>query len=106
MRKIVVVAAVLMVSAVLLYYATIAAVAYIQAPRRIASILNTQWMPLRLEDVPDEYIRDLLAVEDPNFFAHHGIDFSSPGAGKTTITLSKVKQSVLALVLDERIDKK
>jgi membrane peptidoglycan carboxypeptidase len=34
----------------------------------------------------------LLRVEDPSFFQHRGIDFSTPGAGMTTITQSLVKR--------------
>ena len=33
----------------------------------------------------------LLAVEDPAFFRHHGIDLTTPGAGMTTITQGLVK---------------
>jgi membrane peptidoglycan carboxypeptidase len=34
----------------------------------------------------------LLSVEDPNFLHHHGVDFSTPGAGYTTITQGLVKR--------------
>jgi len=34
----------------------------------------------------------LLRVEDPGFFRHRGIDFSTPGQGMTTITQSLVKR--------------
>lgn len=34
----------------------------------------------------------LLAVEDPNFSEHPGVDFSTPGAGLTTITQSAAKR--------------
>ena len=34
----------------------------------------------------------LLAVEDPAFFRHHGVDLETPGAGMTTITQGLVKQ--------------
>jgi membrane carboxypeptidase/penicillin-binding protein len=38
----------------------------------------------------------LLAVEDPNFYGHHGVDFSTPGAGWTTITQGLAKQLYFA----------
>lgn len=72
-------------------------------------------------DLPAGRIEDLLAVEDPGFFDHHGIDVSTPGAGWTTITqglakdlyfdafrpgpLAKLEQSLAALALDARISK-
>ena len=34
----------------------------------------------------------LLKVEDPGFYRHRGIDFSTPGAGMTSITQSLVKR--------------
>ena len=34
----------------------------------------------------------LLAVEDPGFFRHRGVDFSTPGQGKTNLTQSLVKR--------------
>src|SRR5262245_3552880 len=35
----------------------------------------------------------LLAVEDPGFFQHRGVDLSSPGQGMTTITQALVKSA-------------
>ena len=77
--------------------------------------------PLAPDDLPAGRIEDLLAVEDPRFFDHHGIDVGTPGAGWTTITqglakdlyfdafrpgpLAKLEQSLAALVLDARISK-
>jgi len=65
----------------------------------------------------------LLAVEDPRFYEHHGIDLRTPGSGWTTITQGlvkihgyggfepgfahwrKIEQSMVALVVDLRIPK-
>lgn len=62
----------------------------------------------------------LLAVEDPNFSTHPGVDFSTPGAGLTTITQSaakrlafeefhpgigKIRQTGYALGLESRLSK-
>lgn len=33
----------------------------------------------------------LLAVEDPTFYRHHGVDLETPGAGMTTLTQGVVK---------------
>jgi membrane carboxypeptidase/penicillin-binding protein len=77
--------------------------------------------PLRLSDLSAERQQELLAVEDPSFFRHHGIDFSTPGQGFTTITqglvkifyfdrftpgFAKIEQSLIArLVLDPSMSK-
>lgn len=47
---------------------------------------------LKLGDLPPRRIAMLLKVEDPNFFHHRGVDFSTPGAGMTSITQSLVKR--------------
>ncbi|WP_414833179.1 transglycosylase domain-containing protein [Afifella sp. YEN Y35] len=62
----------------------------------------------------------LLAVEDPNFSTHPGVDFSTPGAGLTTITqsaakrlafeefhpgLGKIRQTGYALGMESRLSK-
>lgn len=40
----------------------------------------------------ENHLRILLMVQDPNFYGHSGVDFSSPGAGATTITQSASKR--------------
>jgi membrane carboxypeptidase/penicillin-binding protein len=63
----------------------------------------------------------LIKVQDPGFYAHHGIDLSTPGAGLTTITqaivkklyfdhfksgIAKLKQSLIArFVVNDMISK-
>lgn len=77
--------------------------------------------PLDPSDLPRGRIEDLLAVEDPAFRTHHGIDVSTPGAGWTTIPqglakdlyfdafrpgpIAKLEQSLVAVVLDARVPK-
>jgi len=46
---------------------------------------------LHLNEIPEARIKQLLQVEDPEFYQHHGVDFSAPGAGITTITQAMVK---------------
>ncbi|MDQ3478947.1 MAG: transglycosylase domain-containing protein [Pseudomonadota bacterium] len=47
---------------------------------------------LTLEDLPPRRVDMLLRVEDPGFYRHRGVDFSTPGAGMTSITQSLVKR--------------
>ena len=47
---------------------------------------------LALSDVPPDYIAMLLKVDDPGFYQHRGVDFSTPGQGMTSITQSLVKR--------------
>lgn len=43
-------------------------------------------------DLSAEQLEILLAIEDPAFYRHRGVDLSTPGAGMTTITQGLVKQ--------------
>lgn len=47
---------------------------------------------LSLGDVGNRRLAMLLKVEDPGFWKHRGVDFSTPGAGMTSITQSLVKR--------------
>ncbi|MGY0792084.1 transglycosylase domain-containing protein [Azospirillum argentinense] len=67
-----------------------------------------------------DHLAMLLTVEDPNFVDHAGVDFSTPGAGATTITQSaskrlafekfqpgvgKIRQTGYAMGLESRLSK-
>jgi membrane carboxypeptidase/penicillin-binding protein len=54
--------------------------------------LQSEAMVLDLEDVTERQLDILLKVEDPAFYAHNGVDLSTPGAGITTITQGLVKK--------------
>lgn len=76
-----------------------------------------------LTDLTPERVEILLAVEDPGFRFHHGVDIRTPGSGWTTVTQSivkaygydafapgfahwrKIEQSLAALVVDRRVSK-
>ncbi len=60
-------------------------------PELFRALLTEENAPLRLTDIPSTRIQQLLAIEDPNFHHHHGVDLSTPGAGMTTITQGMVK---------------
>jgi len=70
--------------------------------------------------LPRKWVDQLLAVEDPAFYTHRGVDLRTPGAGWTTLTQALVKihfpgphrglagkpvQSLRALVLDRVVSK-
>lgn len=112
------------ISLILLYCASVIIRAYVDTPRVVAQSTSPERVSLRLEDVPDDYQNILLSVEDPDFSSHHGIDFTTPGAGWTTITQGivkvyfyngftpglfryrKLEQSLIAWVFNGRVDKR
>lgn len=47
---------------------------------------------LRLAEVPARWRAMLLRVDDPGFYEHRGVDFSTPGQGRTTLTQALVKR--------------
>ena len=84
------------------------------------SVARYERFGLTLESVPAEWISHLLAVEDPGFYEHHGVDLTTPGAGLTTISqglvkihyfddfepgFAKLKQTILAIILDSELTK-
>lgn len=73
-----------------------------------------------VESLTSQQLETLIKVQDPGFYAHDGIDFSSKGAGTTTLTQSlakrlgfkkftpgigKIRQSGFALGLDSMLSK-
>ncbi len=105
---------------IIAYYAVVMIIGYVQTPKLVAARTASAQMALAADQLSAEHLHILLTVEDPNFFSHNGVDLSTPGAGLTTITqalakdlyfeefrpgLAKLKQSLLALALDQRVDK-
>lgn len=73
-------------------YETFAVIKARQAtPLTFKRILSNEGLELRPGYLSGDRIRWLLMIEDPNFYRHHGFDFSTPGAGLTTITQGMVK---------------
>lgn len=86
------------------------------------ALARTAHRELPLASLPSRRIAMLLAVEDPSFYAHRGVDFRTPGQGMTTITqalvkrlyfdrfkpgFAKIEQSLIAwLVLDKAVEKR
>jgi membrane peptidoglycan carboxypeptidase len=67
--------------------------AVVRAKQRTPQVLQEASAgELKLADIPAERRAMLLRIEDPAFYEHHGVDFSTPGAGMTTITQALVKR--------------
>jgi membrane peptidoglycan carboxypeptidase len=110
---------------VLIAYLSISiAKAYFDSHTIVQQAYSSGKLKLKIEDLPKAYQEALLVVEDPNFYQHNGIDLSTPGAGYTTITQGlvkiyffpdgfspgflkhrKLKQSLIALAFNKRVDK-
>lgn len=71
------------------YEAYAVARAKARTPALLAAVAARE---VRLADIPARRLAMLLAVEDPGFYAHRGIDMTTPGAGRTTITQALVKR--------------
>ncbi|OGS21438.1 MAG: hypothetical protein A3J83_08485 [Elusimicrobia bacterium RIFOXYA2_FULL_40_6] len=73
------------------YYLAVVIKARIDTPKIINKALNEKNITLEIKDLTKWQLDALLAVEDPNFYNHNGVDLKTPGAGLTTITQSLVK---------------
>ncbi len=111
---------ILVIVALLLYFAVTISEGYLRAPRVVETHVKERPLALTRSDLSQEQLAILLAVEDPRFFDHSGIDVRTPGAGMTTITqglvkflyfdrflpgLAKIRQTLLAIGFNARIDK-
>ena len=100
------------------------AVAYFQTPRVVATVEQSDNLPLMISDFHGSRLDWLLKVEDPNFYRHHGVDWRTPGAGYTTLTQGlvkklfyhsnftpgflwwrKIQQTIIAVALNSRVSK-
>lgn len=107
-----------MVCGVLLYEGLAVARARAATPAVLARAATGE---LPLSSLSRQRIDMLLTVEDPGFYRHRGVDFSTPGQGRTTLTqalvkrfyfddfqpgFAKIEQSLIAwLVLDPAMTK-
>ena len=64
-----------------------------RANQRTPQVLATATQgELSLDEIGDRRVEMLIRIEDPGFRTHRGVDFSTPGAGMTSITQSLVKR--------------
>lgn len=76
---------------VVFYYAYIVLEARAATPVIVREALAADKMKLKVSDLSKWQLDALLAVEDPAFYSHNGIDLQTKGAGLTTITQALVK---------------
>jgi membrane peptidoglycan carboxypeptidase len=73
------------------YGAAVVWCATTETPAVVAATRARVGTSLAVSDLSARQLQILLQVEDPNFYGHHGLDWSTPGAGLTTITQADVK---------------
>lgn len=74
-----------------IYYANEIRIAREQTPTLVAHAQQRYFKALSIAKLNPAQLKILLAIEDPNFYSHHGVDLSTPGAGMTTLTQGLVK---------------
>lgn len=60
-------------------------------PLLIETALKRYGAELTIADLSPSQKSFIIAIEDPTFYRHHGVDLTTPGAGMTTITQGLVK---------------
>jgi Membrane carboxypeptidase (penicillin-binding protein) len=75
----------------IVYFTTVIFKARMDTPAIMKRALADQNITLKVKDLSRWQIHALLAVEDPHFYQHDGVDLKTPGAGITTITQALVK---------------
>lgn len=81
----------LLISGSVLYYAYEINIARAQTPALVAQAQQSYFKTAHLAKLSPAQLNILLAIEDPKFYKHHGVDLTTPGAGMTTITQGLVK---------------
>lgn len=76
---------------VIIYYTIAVFIARANTPEIVKTALHSKRIKLQLSDFNPSQLQALLLVQDPNFYHHKGYDFTTPGAGKTTISQALVK---------------
>ena len=62
-----------------------------ETPAIFAKALKAENIAISLKDFGKARETILLKIEDPGFYAHHGVDYDTPGQGLTTIPQAMVK---------------
>lgn len=80
-----------LLSTVFIYYFIAVMHARAKTPAIVSEALSPEKSKLELDDLSDQQLDALLKIQDPNFYHHPGYDFSTPGAGITTLSQGLVK---------------
>ena len=106
---------------ILVYYSIETVIAYRATPEIKKEFISDSKINLRFDELNVRQQEILIKVQDPNFWNHKGVEFTTPGSGWTTITqaiakwfyfhpfkqgIKKIKQTLLArFVLHYRLSK-
>lgn len=109
------------IAAITAYYSIEILLAYRATPSIKAEFLSESKINLRFNELSARQQEIFIKVQDPNFWNHKGVEFSTPGSGWTTITQSiakwfyfhpfkqgirKIKQTLLArFVVNNQLSK-
>lgn len=66
-------------------------IAQSKTPEVRLQYLSEDAIEVKLNEIPEKWVDDLVKIQDPNFYNHKGFDVSTPGAGLTTITQAMTK---------------
>jgi membrane peptidoglycan carboxypeptidase len=83
-------------AAVVGYYTVAVVAARHKTPGIVASYYSSGAIEIPAKSLSARQLEILLRVEDPSFYTHHGVDFTTPGAGWTTITQALAKEFYFA----------
>ncbi len=81
----------LFLASVFIYYFIIVMNARAKTPEIVNHALRPESVKLELDDLSTEQLNQLLKIQDPNFYHHHGFEISTPGTGITTLSQGLVK---------------
>ena len=88
----IIVFAIALLAGIPVYYAGEIVRARAHTRKVVVDLLEPGALPLDVSDLTESQVQILLAVQDPGFWDHRGVDLTTPGAGMTTITQGLVKR--------------
>ena len=81
----------LFLTVVSVYYFVMVLNARAETPTIVADALRSANVQLELDDLTKQQRDALIKIQDPNFYGHRGFDFTTPGAGVTSLSQGLVK---------------